>query len=397
MSSGRRGVYVGSVAEDVDIAASGLLDGLEGEARAERAELVEWLLHRGFSVDQIRHALAPVLLPARRLVGDDGRLVSAREVCERAGMDLEVWYRFMRAMGLPIDDDPDAPVYPRADAEAAAFAQRFIALGLDADQLIPVTRTLAEGLGRAAEEMRHAALSTVLDPTAREVDVARSAEALVAATAPLLEQMIQEMLRLQLRRMMETEAVTASERAEGRRLPGARPVTIGFADLVGFTRLGELVPPEDLERLAGKLVETAGEVVEPPVRLVKTIGDAVMLAGPDPGEVVDDLLALVEAAADDDEFPRLRAGAATGMAVSRAGDWYGSPVNLASRVTGVARPGSVLVAESTHDALRDDPRFTWSFAGARRLKGIKNDVKLFRVRRAGTRPVRADPPGDGRT
>ncbi|MFO7164156.1 MAG: adenylate/guanylate cyclase domain-containing protein, partial [Mycolicibacterium hassiacum] len=248
-----------------------------------------------------------------------------------------------------------------------------------------------------AEEMRHAALSTVLDPTAREVDVARSAEALVAATAPLLEQMIQEMLRLQLRRMMETEAVTASERAEGRRLPGARPVTIGFADLVGFTRLGELVPPEDLERLAGKLVETAGEVVEPPVRLVKTIGDAVMLAGPDPGEVVDDLLALVEAAADDDEFPRLRAGAATGMAVSRAGDWYGSPVNLASRVTGVARPGSVLVAESTHDALRDDPRFTWSFAGARRLKGIKNDVKLFRVRRAGTRPVRADPPGDGRT
>ena len=71
----------------------------------------------------------------------------------------------------------------------------------------------------------------------------------------------------------------------------------------------------------------------------------------------------------------------TGLAVSRAGDWFGSPVNLASRVTGVARPGSVLVSESAREAIGDDERFTWSFAGSRRLKGIKDDVKLFRARR----------------
>lgn len=74
-------------------------------------------------------------------------------------------------------------------------------------------------------------------------------------------------------------------------------------------------------------------------------------------------------------------GLATGMAVSRAGDWFGSPVNLASRVTGVARPGTVLVAESTRQAIAAaDDRFRWSFAGARRLKGIKGDVKMFRAR-----------------
>jgi adenylate cyclase len=68
--------------------------------------------------------------------------------------------------------------------------------------------------------------------------------------------------------------------------------------------------------------------------------------------------------------------------VSRAGDWFGSSVNLASRVTGTARPGTILVSESAREAIGDDERFTWSFAGARHLKGIKSDVKLFRARRA---------------
>ena len=74
-----------------------------------------------------------------------------------------------------------------------------------------------------------------------------------------------------------------------------------------------------------------------------------------------------------------------GAAVSRAGDWFGSPVNLASRVTGVARPASVLVTEAARDQIGDDDRFGWSFAKARHLKGIKDDVKLFRARRAENR------------
>ena len=48
----RRSVYVGSVAADIDLEALGLLDGLEGEARTERAELIAWLLDRGFSIDR---------------------------------------------------------------------------------------------------------------------------------------------------------------------------------------------------------------------------------------------------------------------------------------------------------------------------------------------------------
>src|SRR5581483_3970751 len=103
-----------------------------------------------------------------------------------------------------------------------------------------------------------------------------------------------------------------------------REVAVAFADLVGFTRLGEEVPPDELGRLAARLEELANEVSEPPVRLVKTIGDAAMLSSPEPEPLLGATLALVEAAdTEGQDFPQLRAGAALGLALPRAGDWFG--------------------------------------------------------------------------
>lgn len=372
---------VGGRLTAAEVEASGLLDGLDEQTRAERAELIPWLIDRGVTLEQIRHEISPMLLAPRRLVGDDGSYVSAREISEKTGIDLELLQRLQRAMGLPTVEDPDAVVHLRADAEAVSFAQRFIELGIAPDQIVQITRLLAEGLERAAEVMRYAGLATVLRPGATELEIAQGSEELVAEVGPLLGPTISEMLFVQLRHVMASEAVSASERAEGLPLPGARLVTVAFADLVGFTRLGEALPPEELERLANRLAEAAREVAVGPVRLIKTIGDAVMFVSTDPAALLDAALALVAVTETDEDFPRLRVGLATGMAVGRAGDWFGSPVNLASRVTGAARPGSVLVAESTRDAIGDNDRFTWSFAGARHLKGINGDVKLFRARR----------------
>jgi adenylate cyclase len=243
-----------------------------------------------------------------------------------------------------------------------------------------VVRVLADGLARAAETMRWIGLAAISRPGATELEIAEAYEAMVYRIAPLLGPMIEDMLFLQLRHSMETEAVNASERAAGA-LPGAREVTIAFADMVGFTRLGEEVPPEDLERLARGLADLTRDVVVPPVRLIKTIGDAVMLMSPEPAPLLDAVLDLV-AAADKEDLPQLRVGVASGSAVSRAGDWFGSPVNVASRVTSVARPGSVLVAESTRELIGEAEQFSWSFAGARHLKGVKGETKLFRARRA---------------
>ena len=135
------------------------------------------------------------------------------------------------------------------------------------------------------------------------------------------------------------------------------------------------MPPEELGQLANRLADLARDVATPPVRFIKTIGDAAMFVCTEPAPLLDAVLKLVDITDSDDDFPRLRAGIASGAAVSRAGDWFGSPVNTASRVTAVARPGTVLAAESVRDELGDDAGFSWSFAGARRLKGIKGEIK----------------------
>ena len=128
----------------------------------------------------------------------------------------------------------------------------------------------------------------------------------------------------------------------------------------------------------------ATDLLRPPARVVKMIGDAAMFVSPDASPLLDLALDLVDAAEEDEEFPQLRAGLATGMAIGRWGDWYGRPVNLASRVCTRARPGSVLVTEPIADACGEGDGYRFSAAGEKRLKGI-GAVPLWRARR--------DPPG----
>jgi adenylate cyclase len=368
------------MAPDADFEALGLLDGLEGRARDERAQLITWLLERGFDLDHIRGSLgAPLSLPANRVIGDDGELVSAREICDWTGIDLDFLQRIHRAIGLPQIEDPDAPNLLRADGGAATQARVILDLGIDPDDTIACLRVMTESLGHAAAVMREAALKTILKPGATEIELAEAMEAMAFRAAPTFAPMMEELLRLALRRSFDTEAVTAAERTAGT-LPGARQMTVCFADLTGFTRLGEALPPEDLERVANRLAELAHDVLSAPVRFVKSIGDAVMLVSSDPLPLIRTVLDLMDSATAND-LPRLRIGVATGCAVTRAGDWFGSPVNVASRVTAAAHPGAVLVAESTKDAVGDAGEYEWSSIGARQLKGVSGEVKLFRVRR----------------
>ncbi|HEY1566068.1 MAG TPA: adenylate/guanylate cyclase domain-containing protein, partial [Solirubrobacteraceae bacterium] len=100
---------------------------------------------------------------------------------------------------------------------------------------------------------------------------------------------------------------------------------------------------------------------------------------PKPAPLVEVALRLVDAF-EEEELPSLRAGIAFGPALQRAGDYYGNSVNLASRVTGVARPGSVLCTREIRDGARDE--FHWSAAGRHKLKGVAGATPLFRARHA---------------
>jgi adenylate cyclase len=364
----------------IDFAAEGLLDGLEGDDRATRLELLEQLSADGISLDELRAATRDgrlLFVGAERMISGIPRY-STRQVSERAGVSPAFVMALRRANGLPVPDI-DAVVCSEADIDGAILARRFLEAGVSEEQQLAVVRVLGRGLAQAAEVMRATVLEIALEPGASEAQLARRIAAQVEGFMPMIGPMLEQMARLHLRHMVRTEAISAAERADGM-LPGAREVTVAFADLVGFTRLGEEVDAGELGRVAQRLVGLTVEHLRGQVRLVKTIGDAAMLVSPDAPTLLEVALDLVDAAdAEGKDFPQLRIGVASGAALSRAGDWYGRPVNIASRITTIARPGSVLATRAVRDASGNGYR--WSSAGARSLKGVDEPVRLYRVRR----------------
>jgi adenylate cyclase len=365
----------------VDFEAEGLLEGVEGEDREARERLLEQLSEDGVSDEELKKAVEEqrlALLPVERALGAH-RSLTADEAAEKADVSVDFVRRHRRALGLPLNDD-DGAAFSEEDVEALQDVKSFIDAGLDEEGIEDVTRVVGESMTRVARSVAELTAASLLRPGVTEHDLGVGFAEAARHLVPLFGKQLEFVFKQQLLELVRSEMVSHTERESGR-LPGAEMVNVSFADLVGFTKMGEELPPEEIGRVAGKLGELAVEVAEPPVRLVKTIGDAAMLVSPEDCteelvRVTLDLIRAVEGEGDD--FPLLRAGVARGEAIGRAGDWYGRPVNVASRLTGVARPGSVLATESVHDEAED--AFTWSFAGKKKLKGVKDPLPLFRAR-----------------
>jgi adenylate cyclase len=374
-------------AEPIDFAAEGLLDGLEGEQREERLALLRALAADGVPLSDLRRSTAQgsiVYLPADRVIVGSERY-TAREVSELSGVEEEFLNEARRAMGLPVPD-PDEDIYTEAEVETAKMTRVARDAGISDEELLDLLRVLGRGLSQAAESLRALPLKLVLEPGMSEPELAYRYARAAGTLYPLVNPLVVNMLALHLKHATQSTVVGALERSGGQ-LPGSREVGVCFADLVGFTRLGEEVSPDELGRLAVRLEALAGDVAEPPVRLVKTIGDAAMLSSVEPEPLLAAALDLIDAAeSEGEDFPQLRAGAALGQALPRAGDWYGRPVNLASRITAIAWPSSLLVERELRESVEGSFRF--SLAGERRLRGIREPVRLFRARRAEpARPV----------
>jgi adenylate cyclase len=366
--------------QDIDFASEGLLDGLRGEQRAERIALLEYLTADGVPLSELRRTTATgtvMFLPAERVIGGRARY-TAGEIARRSGVSEDFLAAVMRAMGLPIPASREA-LYTESDLQAVQTTNVFRAAGISDEEILDLLRTLGRGLSQTAETMRALTLRLVLEPGVSEHDLAQRYASAASQLSPMLGPLMGNLLTLHLRQMAQSEAINAAERTGGQ-LPGSREIAVCFADLVGFTRFGEEVQPEQVTHLAVRLEALATEVVQPPVRLVKTIGDAAMLASVEPEPLIDASFALLAAADEEgDDFPQLRVGMALGPALSRAGDWFGRPVNLASRITSIARPGSLLAEREVRESARE--AYRWSFAGERRLRGIREPVPLFRARR----------------
>ena len=268
------------------------------------------------------------------------------EVAEQSGLGLERFKALNRAVGLA-RPDPSRSARSRTPTSRGLATRGWpLEAGLPESDMLEITRVTS----RSAAAVAAAAFGSVGEAFAQAGDTERDlglryAEA-TSALAPLLAQSIERMVLIHLRELARQTAVTQEQLSTGR-LPEAQEISVCFADLVGFTRLGEQLRPEEIGALGERLGRAGRQSWRrSPVRLVKTIGDAVMLVSREPDPLLGVALDLVDAAgAEGDEFPELRAGTALGPGLPRGGDWYGRPVNLASRVTGVARPSSVLATE----------------------------------------------------
>jgi adenylate cyclase len=367
----------------IDFEAEGLLNGLEGEPREARRELLERLAGEGVPLDELREAVAAgrlTLLPVERALAGEGPRYTPREVAEIAEVDFGLLQRATAALGLPYPD-PDAKALTEADVEAARRVKAFHDAGLPEEGIVEVARTIGMGTARIAEANRELIIRTLMQPGDTERDLALRFAAAAEYMLPVFEPTLVYALRAHMLEQIRRDVIGTADLEAGE-MGGTAEIAVCFADLVGFTKLGEEVPTEELGLIAGRLEELATAVAEPPVRLVKLIGDAAMLVSMEAEPMVEAALRVVEAAdAEGEEFPRLRAGISYGSALARTGDYYGRPVNLASRLTAIAKPGSVLIDEASRQAAGEG--FGYSYAGERRLKGFDARVRLFRVRRAG--------------
>jgi adenylate cyclase len=369
---------------EIDFDAEGLLEGLEGKAKEARRALLEDLSEDGVPLDELRRAVDEdrlVLLPVERVFGAGKERYTAVEVAEGAGLDVEFLGRLLQALGAPVPD-PEERAYTEQDLEAAKRAKLFMDAGLPPEGVLETSRIIGISMANLADANRDMVGEVFTEPGIDERELAMRYAVAAKTMPPLLGDTLLHAYRIHLREAIRQAVITEAELAQGR-LSGSDEITIAFADLVGFTRLGESMEIDQLGQMTGRLFELASDAARPPIRLVKMIGDAAMFASREPEPLLDAVLDLVDATGNE-EIPPLRAGVACGPALGRGGDWYGRPVNLAARITNFARPDSVVVDQSVKDVIgqSNGQPFDFSFAGRRHFKGIEGEVPVHRVRRA---------------
>lgn len=366
-----------------DFEREGLLEGCEGEARAERIAVLESLFERGVALDEVKRAIAedrlPMLASDRALAGEAS--YTLRELADAAEVPLDFLRDSRRAMGLALPN-ADERMFGEADVEMARTTWGLVAMGAPREQVLNTMRIFGRGLSHGARSIREVLAAAWFRAGVSEQAVAAQAAEAAEQLLPLAGPMLQNMLRWHLLEQIRQEQITMGQlRAAGPVLPGTHHIAVCFADLIGFTGLGEQASVDRVGEVATALEQLAGEAIAPPVQIVKTIGDAVMLVSFETEALVEAALRLVEQAEARSRsgFPPLRAGVTCGTAVNRSGDWYGRAVNLASRVTGAAPAGAVACTSEVSDAVGERYRFVP--LGERRLKGIEDPVLLFKAER----------------
>lgn len=314
------------------------------------------------------------------ILGGEPHLTSV-DIAARAGVDVEEARRLWRALGFPYVEDTN-PAFVDADLTAVRLVKGAIDSGpVGLDTIVRLTRALGSTMSRLADWQ----VSTLLDELGKDTDVDRMSESSVRTAIEIADEVgpaFEQLLVYAWRRHLAAAVVRAeSPGGEGAAESDAK-ATIGFADLVSFTQLSNGLDDKSLAGLVERFESECTDLVTAGGgRAVKTLGDAVLFLVEDAATAVEIALQLVENIGRSKDMPDLRVGLASGSVITRLGDVFGPPVNLAARLTTVARRNRVIVDHATATALGDD--YETRVLPARPMHGF-GDVEPITVRRKWT-------------
>lgn len=297
----------------------------------------------------------------RELLGGDRRWTPA-DVSRLTGVSDEQARAMWRALGFATVP-PDEVFFTDTDVEALRTITGLVDEGIvDPEMQIAMTRALGQALSRLAE-WQVAVLTRELVERGIEPGT-EQALAISREITPVLEKLLAYVWRRHLAAAAGRALSASPEALE------ARTSVVGFCDLVGFTTVTRHVDEKELGDLVNRFEAVSSDIVaERHGRVVKTLGDEILFVVDEPAIGADVGLALAERMATEG-LPEVRVGLAYGSVLQRLGDVYGAVVNKASRLTSMARPGTVLIDEDLAEALARDERFLLKQMRPRAVRGI---------------------------
>ncbi len=360
-------------------------DGRWTPAAVAQARIVARLRERGHSLEEIRRAMESGRLAfgfVEEMLPAHERTHTLEEAAEETGLDPALIERLFLSMGFNADA---LEQISDEDLELLRHVAAVLSAGFPLVALLQLVRVYGQALAQMADAEVRLFHIYVHEPLMRDgipgwqmgEEMAELAGALLPLASPIMERVHQRFLT----HFVEQDVVGHMEAdLEGAPLDlGRLRVAIAFADLAGYTRLTEEAGEEEAVDAVERFIENVEVTLPEGARVIKTIGDEVMIVGSDAGAVVDWAVGFQRLVADRRPLPRI--GVHYGPTLYRDGDYYGREVNLAARVAARAAGGEVLVTRPVVDLAGRHLEF--EPIGEVRLKGFADATELFLARPAG--------------
>jgi adenylate cyclase len=387
----RAGVSAGTVRRWVK---DGLVPQYEGTwtpAAASQVRIVASLRERGYTVQQILDATRSGRLVfgyIDELLAGDEASHSLAEAARLTGIGSEMIERIYAAMGtstLSIDS------FSEQDLQMLKYVGEILAAGLPLPVLLQLARVYAQAIAQIADAEVRLFHLYVHEPLMRAgvpgVEVAEEMEALTREMLPFVVPLMNYFHARMLTYFVEQDVIGHIEndldgQSQGQ---GRMRVAIAFADLAGYTRLTEERGDEEAVAAVERFVETVSRTLPADARVIKTLGDEVMIVAADPVALTDWAVRLARrprrGRRDPAPEPPPRIGIHHGDALYRDGDYYGREVNQAARVVARASGGEVLVTRAVMDAAAGVDGLAFERIGEVALKGFSQPTELFQAAR----------------